>query len=225
MKDNKNTDQNVNLEDNNQNQNNEPEVNESDEDANNNSGSNNDSNSEKTFTQSQVSSMMAKEKKQGRNSAYNELGIDSEDEELMKTVKEFVEFKKSSKAKEDEPNSNSNSNSELEQKLALAEAKIEALALGVKSQYVDDIITLVASRIGGESDLKTVLAEYKLKYPAWFGLANDGTEDEDANNPDKNGTGSTLRTKTKKSDPENSIGSRLAAQRVSRQKNSNFWGK
>lgn len=224
MEDNKkNADQNANLEDNNQNQNNEPEVNEPNGESNNNSGSNNDSNSEKTFTQSQVSSMMAKEKKQGRNSAYNELGIDSEDEELMKTVKEFVEFKKSSKAKEDEPNSNSNS--ELEQKLALAEAKIEALALGVKSQYVDDIITLVASRISGESDLKTVLAEYKLKYPAWFGLANDGTEDEDANNPDKNGTGSTLRTKTKKSDPEKSIGSRLAAQRVSRQKNSNFWGK
>jgi hypothetical protein len=224
MEDNKkNADQNANLEDNNQNQNNEPEVNEPNGESNNNSGSNNDSNSEKTFTQSQVSSMMAKEKKQGKNSAYNELGIDSEDEELMKTVKEFVEFKKSSKAKEDEPNSNSNS--ELEQKLVLAEAKIEALALGVKSQYVDDIITLVASRIGGESDLKTVLAEYKLKYPAWFGLTNDGTEDEDANNPDKNGTGSTLRTKTKKSDPENSIGSRLAAQRVSRQKNSNFWGK
>lgn len=221
MENNKNTDQNVNLEDNEQNQNNEPNVNESNNGSNNNSSSNDDSNAVKTFTQEQVNSMMAREKKQGKNSVFNELGIDSNDEETIKLVKSFVEFQKTNKAESQNQNgSNSEPNSELEQRVLIAEAKAEAVVIGIKPQFVEDAIALALPKLNDENDLKTVLAEYKVKYPAWFGLVS--SEDDNSNN---DGTGSTPKGSTKKDeDSNNKIGARLAAKRVKANNQKSFWG-
>lgn len=210
MENNKNTDQNVNLEESNQNQNNEPNVNES----------NNDSNTVKTFTQEQVNSMMAREKKQGKNSVFNELGIDLNDEETIKLVKSFVEFQKTNKAESQNQNgSNSEPNSELEQRVLIAEAKAEAVVIGIKPQFVEDAIALALPKLNDENDLKTVLAEYKVKYPAWFGLVSS---EDDSN---KDGTGSMPKVSTKKDeDSNNKIGARLAAKRVKANNQKSFWG-
>lgn len=219
MENNKNTDQNVNLEDNNQN--NEPNVNESNNDSNNNSSSNNDSSTVKTFTQEQVNSMMAREKKQGKNSVFNELGIDSNEEETIKLVKSFIEFQKTNKAESQNQNgSNSEPNSELEQRVLIAEAKAEAVVIGIKPQFVEDAIALALPKLNDENDLKTVLAEYKVKYPAWFGLVS--SEDDNSN---EDGTGSTPKGSTKKDeDSNNKIGARLAAKRVKANNQKSFWG-
>ena len=45
---------------------------------------------EKSFTQKQVSSMMAKEKKQGREAAYREMGIDPNDSKMVNMFKAFI---------------------------------------------------------------------------------------------------------------------------------------
>ena len=51
---------------------------------------------EKSFTQSQVSSMMAKEKRQGRESVYKELGIDANDSKMVELIKNFIGSQKTS---------------------------------------------------------------------------------------------------------------------------------
>ena len=164
---------------------------------------------EKVFTQAQVSKMMAKEKKQGRTSVYNELGIDASDE---KTISLFKAFAKSQKESESEKEKEKTPDvSGMEHRLMIAEAKAEAVIMGVRPQYVEDAITLVSSKLSKDSDLKTILGELKVKYPSWFGLAKDESDD---NEGDKN----------KSKDGQKSIGAKLAAQRVGGKKKGSFWG-
>ena len=54
---------------------------------------------EKTFTQKQVSSMMAKEKKQGAKSVYNDLGINPDDKEAIESIKKYIASQKSDEQK------------------------------------------------------------------------------------------------------------------------------
>lgn len=172
---------------------------------------------EKVFTQAQVSKMMAKEKKQGRNSVYNELGIDASDEKTISLFKAFAKSQKESEKEEKTPDV-----SGMEHRLMIAEAKAEAVIMGVRPQYVEDAITLVSSKLSKDSDLKTILGELKVKYPSWFGLAKDESDDNEGDN--QNGTGSSLKNKNKSKDGQKSIGAKLAAQRVGGKKKGSFWG-
>ena len=100
---------------------------------------------------------------------------------------------------------------------------------GVKTQYVDDIVTLALAKVSDDSDLKTIIGEFKTKYPVWF-----GESDEDENDKDKGkgktgqrGTGSSIKSndKDKKGyDKNKGIGARLAAQRKSNNSKNSYWG-
>ena len=203
-----------------------------DETENNDSGNNdsgdegNDDSSkeEKTFTQAQVNRMMTKEKNQGRNSVYNELGIKPGDKKTLAMIKSFIESQKTDEQKAAEAEQNSNKElEEANRKVIIAEAKAEAMMLGIKKQYVDDAVTLVISKIENEeTDAKTALGELKSKYPVWF------EKDDDKNSTGKKGTGSSVKTKggngSKRDSEEQSLGARLAAKRKSGVKSS-YWGK
>lgn len=186
----------------------------------------------KTFTQEQVNKMMTREKNQGRNAAYKELGIDPKDTKTVKMFKAFIESQKSDDQKAAEQESeNQTKLNEAEQRALVAEAKAEAMMLGVKSQYVDDVVTLALAKMTDDSDLKTVIGEFKTKYPVWFGES----EKDDNKNDDKGkgktgqkGTGSSVKNsdKDKKGeDDKKGIGARLAAQRKTSNKKSSYWGK
>ena len=125
---------------------------------------------EKTFTQAQVNRMMTKEKNQGRNSVYNELGIKPGDKKTLAMIKSFIESQKTDEQKAAEAEQNSNKElEEANRKVVIAEAKAEAMMLGIKKQYVEDAVTLVISKIENEeTDAKTALGELKSKYPVWF---------------------------------------------------------
>lgn len=191
-------------------------------------GSNKGGKSEKTFTQEQVSRMMAREKNQGRNAVYNELGIDSKDTKAVAQFKAFIESQKTEEQKAAEAESaNRAKQAENERRVAVAEAKAEAMMMGVKSQYVEDAVTLVLARLSEDTDTKTLLGELKAKYPVWFG----GTEDEDDKGTKgkvgQKGTGSSVKQAekgSKKGEAEKSLGARLAAQRKSGTKKSSYWG-
>ena len=185
----------------------------------------------KTFTQEQVTKMMTREKNQGRNAAYKELGIDPKDTKMVKMFKAFVDSQKDDDQKKAEQESeNQTKLNEAEQRAIVAEAKAEAMMLGVKSQYVDDIVTLALAKMTEDSDLKTIIGEFKTKYPVWFGESeeDDGKKDDKGKTKTgQKGTGSSVKNsdKEKNGDDKKGIGARLAAQRKTSNKKSSYWGK
>lgn len=197
----------------------------------NNSNNQNDDNgnsdqgkTEKTFTQHQVSAMMAKEKKQGKAAAYAELGIDPNDTKTVSMFKAFVEAQKTDEQKAAEEASKQAAKVvEAEKRAMMAEAKAEALQAGVNPEYVDDCVTVAISKVNETTDLATALKDLKGKYPIWF------TSDDSANNgkTGQKGTGKSLSNTgssaggTGKSE---GMAAKLAAARRSGATKSSFWG-
>lgn len=185
----------------------------------------------KTFTQDDVNRMMTREKKQGRNSVYNELGIDPSDTDSIELIKSIMSAKKQSAAGGDDANTASQANdekvAELEHRAKVAEAKAEAMMLGVKPQFVDDVVTLAAAHLaeqGEGAEFKSVIGELKSKYPLWF-----GEDEDDKNAAGKSGTGSSINpdSGSNGSKKDEGIGKRLAAQRKpsGNGKKFSYWGK
>lgn len=182
----------------------------------------------KTFTQEQVNKMMTREKNQGRNAAYKEMGIDPKDDKMVKMFKAFIESQKTDDQKAAEKESeNQTKINEAEQRAVVAEAKAEAMMLGVKSQYVEDIVTLALAKMTDGSDIKTIIGEFKTKYPVWFGESEeDNKDDKGKKQTGQKGTGSSVKSdKEKKGEESKGLGARLAAQRKTSNKKSSYWGK
>lgn len=188
---------------------------------------------EKTFTQEQVNRMMAREKKQGRSAAFQELGINPEDAKMMQMFKAFVESMKTDEQKAQEQQAQANAaTAAAEQRAMIAEAKAEAMQLGAQAQYVDDVVTLAISKMSDGADLKTVVGELKTKYPIWFAEsgADDGAGDTGSTGGQQatgqKGTGSSLKgsDKNKGGEQATGLGKRLAAQRKATAPKKSFWG-
>lgn len=182
---------------------------------------------DKTFSQAQVNKMMTREKNQGRNAALKELGIDPKDSKAIAMVKAMIESQKTEEQKQAEKDAEAqNKAKEAEQRAQVAEAKAEAMMLGVKTQYVDDVVTLALAKMTEESDLKTIIGEFKTKYPVWFGESEkeDSKDDKGKGKTGQKGTGSTVKTEKEKGSESKGLGARLAAQRKSGSKKSSYWG-
>lgn len=189
--------------------------------------------SDKTFTQAQVTQMMAKEKKQGRAAALRELGIDPNDAKAVKMVQALFASQKEDKdgVATDESAAKV---AEAEAKAARAECKAEAMVLGAKAEYVEDVIVLAMAKMDEDADFKTIIGEIKTKYPMFFGIETnvdnkDNKDDKDGKGKDdkddkgatgKKGTGASMKNfgKDDKGEDKKSLGSRLAAQRSGAQK-------
>lgn len=186
--------------------------------------------SSKTFTQEQVNKMMTREKNQGRSAALKELGIDPKDSKMVAMVKALIESQKTDEQKAAEKDAeNQTKMNEAEQRAQVAEAKAEAMMLGVKTQYVDDVVTLALAKMTEDSDLKTIIGEFKTKYPVWFGESEDddkGGKDKEKGKTGQKGTGSSVKTskEDKGKGEEKGLGARLAAQRRGTGKKSSYWG-
>jgi hypothetical protein len=181
------------------------------------------SSQEKTFTQAEVNRMMAREKHQGVNSVYNELGIRSGDKKMLAAVKEFVASQKS-----EDPDAQSEELAEAEQRAAVAEAKVEAMMTGVQPQYVDDVVTLALGKATAEdrTDLKVIFGELKAKYPSWFDQSTQSDDEKNKANVGQKGTGSTVSSSNKDDDKNGStsLGARLAAKKHASAGKSTYWG-
>ena len=180
------------------------------------------------FSQEQLNRMMTREKNQGRNAVYRELGINPKDSKAIAMVKALIESQKTDeekqKEKEDEATQKMN---EAEQRAQLAEAKAEAMMLGVKTQYVEDVVTLALAKMTEDSDLKTIIGEFKTKYPVWFGESEEDDKQKDKKQKTgQKGTGSSVKTskKDEKNNEEKGLGARLAAQRKGGSKKFSYWG-
>lgn len=186
----------------------------------------------KTFTQDQVNRMMTREKNQGRNAAYKELGINPKDSKAIAMVKALIDSQKTDEEKAaEEKAENQSKMNEAEQRAQVAEAKAEAMMLGVKTQYVEDVVTLALAKMTEDSDIKTIIGEFKTKYPVWFGESEEDEDNKDEkdkkNKTGHKGTGSSVKStkEDKKGEETKSFGARLAAQRRGSSKKSSYWGK
>ena len=168
---------------------------------------------EKTFTQRQVSAMMSKEKKQGREAAYREMGIDPSDAKMVSMFKAFIESQKTDEQKANEIAAQQAAKiAEAEERAKIAEAKAEAMQLGILPQYADDAVILVLTK-SKDTDIKSVVEELKTKYPIWFNASDSGSDNN--NSTGQKGTGSSVKNDNKggSGNDNKGLGARLAAQR------------
>ena len=185
---------------------------------------------EKMFTKSDVTAMMTKEKQEGRNSAYNALGIDPNNKELVNMVKNFVASQKPATDTDD----GSGNSAELEDALRRAheaEVKVECMAAGAKADILNEVSVLVENTIkenasnGNEMSVSDAVAMLRSKFPDWF-VGDDASRQQEANRA--KGTGSTVNvTSLQNSDPAKtqpgSIGKRLATSRRAKSGKSNYF--
>lgn len=191
---------------------------------------------EKTFTQDQVSRMMTREKRQGMAAVYKELGIDPKDTKAVAMVKALIASQKTDEQKAAEKQAEDDAKAkEADERVAKAEIKAEAMVLGIKREFVEDMVALVMSKKTDDSDIKTLLGEYKKKYPNWF--EDSSEEDDDDGKAGKGakgktgqrGTGSSIKgdnggkNGNKAGDNQN-MGQRLAAKRRASAPKKSFWG-
>lgn len=189
----------------------------------------------KSFSQDQVTRMMTREKQQGRNSVFNELGIKPGDTKSIEAVKAYIKSQKTEEQLAAERDQASEAAvAEANQRAMIAEAKAEAMMLGVKSQFVEDAVTLALSKVnndgtGDKADIKTALGELKTKYPIWFESDDEDDKGEKGGGASKKtgqkGTGSSVKAdKGKdKAGAEKGMGARLAAQRKNSTPKNSFW--
>ena len=148
---------------------------------------------------------------------------------MVAMVKALIESQKTDEQKAAEKDAEAqNKMNEAEQRAQVAEAKAEAMMLGVKTQYVDDVVTLALAKMTEDSDLKTIIGEFKTKYPVWFGESEDdekGEKDKGKGKTGQKGTGSSIKaSKEDKSKEGKSLCARLAAQRRGTSKKFSYWG-
>ena len=152
----------------NQNQNNDGDGNK--DQTNNNSG-------EKTFTQSQVNNMMAKEKNEGKRSVLKSLGFNSE-EDARSAIKLFNAMMNSQKSEEEknkeeiEKINKEKADSEL--RAINAENKLYCFEAGVNKDSIDDVLAIASTKLVDGKTLQNVLEEMKKdkKYSVFFEANN-----------------------------------------------------
>jgi len=186
-------------------------------------------NGEKLFTQTQLNRLLAQEKKDGRRSVLTQLGV-SEDNatDVLTQFNAFMDAKRKKEQEENKGNTESQAQQnrelqELKREMFIAKSQTEALKLGVKTDYVEDVVTLAIAKFKDGDDMKTVLTEIKEKHKNFFVGSSEESEEEKEKNVGKKGTGTSVKsskvdneeTKDKKDKKKqtSSLGSRLAQDR------------
>ena len=146
----------------------------------NNQGGNDDSGKDdqtdsgkKTFTQEEVTRMMTREKKEGRNAAIKALGFENEEEvkKAASLLKALLDSQKSDKEKaEEEKNNAVNQKSDAEKRASEAEAKLTCFLSGVNKDSIDDVLSIALPKVTEDKDLSKVLEDMKKnnRYASFF---------------------------------------------------------
>ena len=162
---------------------------------------------DKTFTQEQVNSMIAAEKRKNLSSVYKGLGFESEE-----AAKQFVEKYKQEeeKNKSDLVKAQEEAKKAQEEKAAEAaraqdlQYKFDAIAEGCDTKSAEDVVVLAKAKMSDDKDFAAALKEVKEQYPAMFGQSAGGGG--------TGGGGTSPRGKLKVGDVSG-MGKRLAEQR------------
>lgn len=150
---------------------------------------------EKTFTQTEVNAMMAKEKDQGRKAILKELGVEDvkNAKDALDKYKEYLESQKSDLQKAQDAAAESEKNKKLlEDELNSTNQKLAVLMAGCPSEKVDDVVVLARARMNDKTSFEQAIELVKQGYPEMFNQTqqtqNKGTGSNA--NPQNKGTGS-----------------------------------
>lgn len=166
---------------------------------------------EKTFTQSEVTALLTREKKEGRRSVLNALGF--------KSVEDVKRALADTKDAQDEPNDDSQQDTTaLDEALAraeVAEAKLACVEANVATNAIDDVLAIAMTKVSEEKKLTAVLAEMskETRYASFFNTENTNNDD----------TGSDPDNSKKPTDKAGSFGARLASAQKTVQKKSTYF--
>lgn len=142
----------------------------------------------KTFTQEQVNTMMANEKRTARNALLKELGYEVKEgakaSDVVKTVKGILDAGKTQQQLDQEARTKAEEDkTAAETKASNLQAQVDVMKAGVKPDYVDDAITMLLPKVTEEKPLSKLLEEYRTKYPAWFGEGSSSGTGSPTNPP------------------------------------------
>ena len=150
----------------------------------------------KSYTQEQINSMMANEKRTARQAILKELGFEVSDDKgfttTMAEIKKSLDAGKTQQQLDQEAKKTAEAKQhEAEAKAATLELKVAALAAGVQADALDDVITLAQAKVSETMPIDKVLADLKTKYPALFGEAQGASKSGtgNPNNPARNKAG------------------------------------
>lgn len=142
----------------------------------------------KTYTQEQLNTMMANEKRTARNAILKELGFDIKDDknfkDTMKNIKDTLDAGKTQAQRDAEAKAAAETaKDEAEAKATKLEMKVAALAAGVNPDYLDDVIVLAQAKVSETNTVDKVMEEFKTKYPAFFKESSGGSGTGSSTNP------------------------------------------
>lgn len=169
----------------------------------------------KTYTQAQINSMMANEKRTARQALLKELGFDVTDDksytDTVAGIKKTLDAGKTQQQLDQEAKNKAEGEAkDANNRAALAEMKVAALTAGVNPKRLDDMIILAQAKIASGQQADQVFETLKKDYPDAFGAESSG------------GTGSHVNPANKTGNDGESRGTRLAKQNKSSVKSSYF---
>lgn len=143
---------------------------------------------EKTYTQEQINTMMANEKRTARQALLKELGFEVKDDksykDTVKGIKATLDAGKTQAQLDAEAKTAAEAaKAEAESKAAKLEMKVAALSAGVKPECLDDVIVLAQAKVSETEPVEKVLEGFKEKYPAFFGEGSVSSGTGSSNNP------------------------------------------
>lgn len=129
----------------------------------------------KTFTQEEVNTMMAAEKRQGKNSVLKELGLNPEDKDALKNLKTLLDSQKTDTQRlTDNLKAETEAKSAAEARALIAERKLMVLTSGCLPDFVEEVTALATAKTSDAVPFETALKQVKEKCAAFFGEQGNG---------------------------------------------------
>lgn len=167
---------------------------------------------EKTYTQAQVNVMLANEKRQGKQAILRALGIKdvNEGKSKMQQQQQTIQQQLDEENQAAQLLANARqAQAEAEQRAQAAERKLAVLKLGVRPEYVDDVVFIASGKATDSEDFDAVISGMKETHSFYFVQDNNS-------NQNNNGTGGNTNFKKQQQQQEQAgaLGKRLAEQRM-----------
>lgn len=142
----------------------------------------------KSYTQEQLNTMLANEKRTARQAILKELGFEVSNPKdykaTVKGIKAQLDAGKTQAQLDAEARATAETaKAEAEAKASMLEMKVAALAAGVNPEYLDDIIVLAQSKVSETMPVEKVMEKFKTKYPSFFAEVSGGSGTGRSNNP------------------------------------------
>ena len=172
-------------------------------------GVKNGSKAPKTYTQEEVNALLAKEKRQGKNSVLKALGLQSVDEgkAAIEAAQKAANANKTAEEVAAEAlNAEKTARSKAESDLTVAKRTIAVMKAGFKPEYVDDVVAIASTKVTDDKDFDSVIDEMKKTHQ--FYLVEQKKEDPGT------GTPAAGFKKSEKNSNEKTYGQRLAENKV-----------